>query len=118
MGTIKFERTAKACDIVVDQFKLGSFGGIMFKALAIGAPVCTFLDEGKMSERYSESPPVINCQTEDEIFQILRQIIENPAELSRLSKASRMWMEKYHSSNGTTGKQLQQYQRFIGNILL
>ena len=40
-----FERMCKACDVVVDQFKLGAFGGVVFKAMAVGTPIVTFLNE-------------------------------------------------------------------------
>lgn len=114
MGTIKFERMAKACDIVVDQFKLGSFGGILFKAMAVGSPICTYLNEEQILKEYPEIPPVINCQTTDQLIHKLAEIIEDRSKLTCLSSASKQWIEKYHSSLPTIQTQIYQYHKFLG----
>lgn len=106
MGRIQFERTARASHVVVDQFKLGSFGGILFKAMAIGSPVCTYLEETAIRGRYPEIPPVINCRTEHEIVTEMKKIIESPAVLEDFSHASRDWIKKHHSSAETVTTQL------------
>lgn len=113
MGIIKFERTAKACHIVVDQFKLGSFGGIVFKAMSIGVPVCSYLDKAKVSDHYAEMPPVVNCKTEEEVVNAMRRIIEKPDVLETLSAASRAWIKKYHSSKKTVEIQMSAYKKFV-----
>jgi hypothetical protein len=114
MGTIKFERMAKACDIVVDQFKLGSFGGILFKAMAVGAPICTYLNEEQILKEYPAIPPVINCQTTDQLIHQLADIIGDSSKLELLSSASKQWIEKYHSSLPTIQTQIHQYHKFLG----
>ena len=62
-------------DIVVDQFKLGAFGGVVFKAIAVGTPILTYLDESLLSGQYSERPPVVNCRTTEEIVEKMKTII-------------------------------------------
>jgi hypothetical protein len=116
MGTIKFERTAKACDVVVDQFKLGSFGGILFKAMAVGSPICTYLDEQQILKEYPEVPPVINCQTTDQLIHKLADIIQDSSKLNDLSLASIQWIKKYHSSLPTIKTQIDQYRKFLNVI--
>jgi hypothetical protein len=106
MGIVKFEQMAKACNIVVDQFQLGSFGGIVFKAMAVGSPVCTYLEETAIRGRYPEIPPVINCRTEHEIVTEMKKIIESPAVREDFSRASRDWIKKHHSSAKTVTTQL------------
>ena len=113
MGTVKFERTSRACDMVIDQFNLGSFGGIMFKAMAVGAAICTYLDEDKIGELYDEVPPVINCKTEEEILTRIIEILKNPNKLDKLQIASRKWIKKFHSSKETTEIQLSGYIDFM-----
>ena len=113
MGTVKFERTSRACDMIIDQFKLGSFGGIMFKAMAVGAPICTYLDEDKIGELYNEIPPVINCRTEEEVVTSITDILKNPTKLDHLRAASRKWIEKYHNSKETIEIQVLDYIGFM-----
>jgi glycosyltransferase involved in cell wall biosynthesis len=115
MGIVKFERTAKACHIVIDQFKLGSFGGVMFKAMAIGSPICTYLDEKVMLDKYGEVPPVINCQDENEINKKIKKIIDNQLILKELSEASRNWIKKHYNSSDTVRLQLLRYREYLEN---
>lgn len=113
MGTIKFERTAKACHLVVDQFKLGSFGGIVFKAMAVSAPICTYINEDDILKQYSELPPVINCKSEDDIFTKMEEIIKNPDKLLYLASLSKLWIDKHHSSWDTIKTQILAYESFL-----
>ena len=112
MGMIKFERMARACHCVVDQFKLGAFGGVMFKAMAVGSPVCTFLDETRIRRQYPEMPPVVNCRSEREIVQNLPALIASPHRLFELGAACRAWMKRYHTRDAVIGAQIEQYRRF------
>lgn len=113
MNIIKFERTAKACDIVVDQFKIGTFGGITFKSMAVGAPVCTYLNKEIIKKTYKELPPVINCKTEEEIVEKMIELIKNPYLLKEISIKSREWIEKYHNSFSTIAIQAMRYKKII-----
>jgi hypothetical protein len=113
MGTVAFERTALACHVVVDQFKLGSFGGILFKAMALGVPVCTYLNEDEILDRYDELPPVINCQNEEEIVSSMREIIDEPSVLKQIGVRSRDWIKTYHNSTDTVRLQLEAYKKCL-----
>jgi glycosyltransferase involved in cell wall biosynthesis len=110
---IRFERTVAACDVVADQFSVGAFGGITFKALALGAPVCTYLDMTRVREAYPEPPPVINCRTPDEIARGLRAVLTDAAARRDLSARSRQWIERYHSSRETVDRQLRQFAEVL-----
>lgn len=115
MGTIAFETTGLACHLLVDQFKLGSFGGIMFKAMATGIPVCTYLNVKEMLERYEEVPPALNCSTCDEIVERVKQGIENPSVLRTLGVQSRGWIKKYYNSADTVRIQLEVFEKILNS---
>lgn len=110
MAMRRFERMARACDLVVDQFKLGAFGGIVFKAMAVGAPVLTYLDEGRLLEQYREVPPVINCATQMDIVEKLGPLVRAPSRLVDLGQASRDWIKRYHGKQDTVNLQLDQFR--------
>jgi glycosyltransferase involved in cell wall biosynthesis len=114
MGMVKFERMARACHCVVDQFKLGAFGGVMFKAMAVGSPICTFLNESQILKQYPEAPPVINCRTEHEIVDKLSVLLETPVKAVELGARCRAWMKRYHSRDAVIGAQIAQYHRYHG----
>lgn len=113
MGTVAFERTAKACDIVVDQFMLGAFGGVTFKALAVGAPVCTYIDPVLLEKLFQEMPPVINCRNEDEIIEAIKVFTAEPHKLKEIGRRSRDWIEKHHSSRDVVMTQAGKFINFI-----
>lgn len=115
LGAIGFARMVKTCDLVADQFKLGAFGGIFFKSLAIGAAVCTRLDESLCQQRYGETPPALNCHGEDEIFQKLRDACANPDQLKALAQAGRAWIKTHHRGADTVNQQLEVFRAIIEN---
>lgn len=108
-----FVRMCKACDVVVDQFKLGAFGGVVFKAMAVGTPIVTYLNEVLVSAQYPELPPVINCQTAADIESAIAMIIQDPTRLTRLGKQSRDWICRHHGKRETINKQVDQFRRFL-----
>lgn len=108
LPVVAFERTCLACDLVADQFKLGSFGGVLFKAMATGRPVLTFLDEAKILEHYDECPPVLNCRTQDEIARALVRYLARHGDKDNLAERSRAWVKKHHGKAATVNAQIDQ----------
>lgn len=111
MAITPFERMCRAADIVVDQFKLGAFGGVVFKAMAVGTPILTYLDEAQLARQYLQCPPVINCRTTDEIVARMTGLIGAPGELVRAGSASREWMKRFHAKEMTVNAQVDQFRR-------
>jgi len=113
LGMVAFERTALACDVVADQFTLGSYGGIMVKSMAARVPVCTYLDEDGIGQCFDSFPPIINAQTEEEIFRELKAVISDPVKLRQIGCASKQWIEENYGSRQTVDLQLEQFRRFF-----
>ena len=109
LPTIQFERMCRAAHLVVDQFILGAFGGVLFKAIAVGAPILTYLDEAQLSRQFPECPPVINCRTEPEVVDALTRLISDTARLAEVGAASRRWMQTYHGKAKTIRLQTDQF---------
>lgn len=113
MGVVRYERHVQACDIVVDQFLLGAFGGVTFRGLAAGRPVLTWLREEEVAASFGSCPPILNCRTEDEIASVLREALVRPDELKRIGRDARRWVEQRHSGYATAHTQLREYARII-----
>ena len=109
--TVRFERLARAADGVVDQFVLGSFGGVMFKAMAVGAPIVTYLEEEQLLRQYAVVPPVVNCRTADQILESLAPLLRVPGALTEVGRAGREWMRTHHSKASTVRAQAQIFER-------
>jgi glycosyltransferase involved in cell wall biosynthesis len=114
-GIVSYTRMCKATHIIADQFKIGSFGGIAFKALAAGAPILSYLDERLLLQRYKDVPPVINCKTEDEIAESIAYYYSNRKELEEVGKSGRRWMKIYHNKSDTVNAQLFQFGKYLSN---
>ncbi len=113
MGIIRFARTARACDIVVDQFKLSGVAGVLFKSFACAAPVMTYLDEEGILKVFPEMPPVVNCHTEGQIVAAAERLFVEREELGRLASASRAWIEAHHNGSVAAGKQMARYEQVL-----
>ncbi len=113
MGTVKFERTAMACDIVADQFKLGAFGGVTFKALAAGVPVLTHLDPTLFNAQFP-MPPVLNCQSTEAIHEGLLSLLRDPAALQALGRHSREWVDRHHNADTLLALEIEQFAQLVG----
>lgn len=113
MANISFERMARACDMVVDQFKLGAFGGVVFKAMAVGAPILTYLEASKLLEQYPEIPPVVNCKSSEEIVDKISALLRNRREIHRLGEESRNWIKRHHAKQSTINLQVDQFRNFL-----
>ena len=85
----------RKADVVVDQFDVGGHGGIAMEAMSMGKPVMIYLQKNCMNLHYAEQPPVLNCHTEDEIYeQIMKS--RDRIHLQNLGKKAKEWVYKYH----------------------
>jgi len=109
---LKFKLMCNMSDVVVDQFKLGSFGGVVFKALATGAPVLTYLEKKQIYKQFKIIPPVINCKSEKEIEHEIKKIFKNESLLKDLGSKSEKWIKKYHGKAQTVNLQVDQFRLY------
>lgn len=89
-------RQIEACDVVVDQFDVGGFGGFCVEAMALGKPVMIYLNEECMRIAYPEMPPVLNCRTEEEILERVMECGDR-ARLDELGRGAERWIREFHS---------------------
>lgn len=110
LGVIAYTKMCLMADMVVDQFKLGSFGGVTFKALATGTPVMTYIDLKQVLLQFAEPPPVINCRSEIEIAQQLSYWYNNKNALKKIGESGRRWMKQFHNKSTTVNLQMAQFR--------
>ena len=85
----------------------------MFKAMAVGAPMLTYLDEAQLQRQFTEIPPVINCRTTGDIVTTLRRLLQTPDELSRYGTAARAWMHRHHGKAETVRLQSERFHHLL-----
>lgn len=116
MAIVPFERMCRACDVVADQFMLGAFGGVVFKAMAVGAPILTYLNESQATRQYPVSPPVINCRTTEDVIEKLKPLISSKDALADIGERTRNWVKQYHGKAETVNAQVDQFRKHDNRI--
>lgn len=91
----KLKHFITMADIIVDQFDVGGLGGIACEAMAQAKPVMIHIDKNCWPLVYDEEPPVINCQTEDEIYKAILDWADKK-KLQDLGEKAEKWVRKYH----------------------
>ena len=83
-------------DIIVDQLKIGTHGGLALESMALGKPVITYLRE-ESKEFYPKSIPIVSASTES-IYEVLERLILNGKLRYQLGVRGRKYVEEYHDS--------------------
>ena len=92
------------CDVVVDQFDVGGFGGIAIEAMALGKPVLIHIDPDTWPLVYDTPPPILACRTEDEIHQAILRSQDRTA-MAALGRQAAGWVDDNYRS-GAVAKRM------------
>lgn len=97
------------CDVVVDQFGVGSFGFIGLEVMHQGKPLVCYIEDEYYEKLYGEKPPVLSANDEEGVYQILKKLVENSQFCSDISELSRKWISKFHSGDVLIKKYINLY---------
>jgi hypothetical protein len=98
-------------DAVIDQFYWKGFGGIDFEVLCTSsaALISSKPDPDCLARFFLEPPPYYACETEDEIADAMRQIINDPVKARLLAKKGANWIRSWHSDKMILLKNFEAY---------
>jgi glycosyltransferase involved in cell wall biosynthesis len=100
-------------DVVIDQFGVGWFALVALEAMSCAKPVMVYANNRYSQLFYSEEPPVLNCQTEDEIYQQLLKASDKEYR-EHLGRQAREWVLKYHHWEKVIDKLIIHYETILG----
>ena len=83
-------------DVVAEHFLAGSYGRGVLESMAYGRPVIHFVDEISFKKFFKVLPPVLNAQTEDQIYSHLSFLKNNKSKSLEIGKKSREWVLANH----------------------
>lgn len=89
----------KTADIIIDQLKIGWYGGLAVEAMVLGKPVICYLKEEDLFRiplKMQLDLPIIRVDA-DSLYEVLVSILRKPKEsMNSISLASRRFVEMWH----------------------
>ncbi len=101
------------CDIIADQFTLGSVGSIGWETLSCKKPLLAFIHSELYARTYGEAPPIVNVNDEDSIYDALCKLITSRSLREEIGEASRQWITRYHSADTFVKKCTRLYEGIL-----
>ncbi len=95
-------------DIIVDQLNVGSFGIFSLESLALGKMVICYIRED-LYDKYPPKLPIISANP-DNIYDVLKDMINKPDLRHQVGQDSRRYVEKYHDSKIVAKQLLNLYE--------
>jgi len=77
--------------------------------MACGKPLVQYIDRELYQTFYGDVPPIANAKTEDEIYNILLRIIDEPRFRKKIGNEARNWLLKHHNHEKIIKKYLYLY---------
>ena len=108
----------RAADVVLDQFLIGTFGGIAPEAMGCAKPVVMGFDASVHRWCFPELPPIVSAVETDEIAFHLTRLAANDAERNAIGDAGRAWMQRHHSWRLVAERQLAVYEEVVDSCLM
>lgn len=101
-------------DIVVDQLNYGRYGATARECMALGLPTITKIDP-KQPHDLPPSPSLNECPlvnaNEDTVYEVLKDLIDNPEKREEIGRKSREYAVKWHSSDACAERFEKVYDR-------
>gem|GEM_PF-978578 len=113
VGQQKLVRYYNMSDIVVDQFRVGSIGGVSIEAMSCAKPVVAGISEEEFRLCYPELPPLACAHDEKSIHRELYRLATDAGERKRVGDASRAWVVKYHYADAVAQKVADLYESVL-----
>ena len=83
-------------DIVVDQLRIGWYGLLAVEAMALGKAVIAYIRDDL--RHYLPSPPPLKIANPDNLYHVLRGLLEDPDGMARLGRRGRSYVEDVHDA--------------------
>jgi len=113
VGQDKALNMIRDCDIMLDQFIVGSYGMVSLEAMALGKPVLCYL-KAPILPRLPIDFPVVNANQEN-LADVLEEFIVDGQRRHDIGRLGRAYIEKYHDAHVIAGELIEIYQDLLDN---
>ena len=108
----KVQELYRQADLAVDQLLIGWYGGFAMEMMALGKPVVCYIREEDLKfipPRMKKDLPIINANP-DNIFEILKGLVEDREKLNPIGEQSRAYVERWHDPMKIAGRMKEVYE--------
>ena len=104
------------CDVIVDQLNYGRYGATAREGMMLGKPTICYINHNEPGPEHvlacmSELPLV--SATEHTIYEVLRNLLLDPAKRAAIGRASRAYALKWHSADACA----ERYERIYDEVM-
>jgi glycosyltransferase involved in cell wall biosynthesis len=109
----KMREYMEKSDILVDQFNTGSFTRVGIEAFHFGIPIMINLEEALYKEEHGDLPAVLQCSTENEIYEKIKWSLENKDQLKLMSDDAKKWVMKHFDLQKNIDRYIEIYEKIL-----
>lgn len=99
------------CDILLDQFAIGSYGMVSLEAMAYGKPTICYLQDNVVA-RLPAGCPIVNANR-DNLANVLEGLILDGSKRHEIGRLGRIYVEKHHNAHKVASDLARIYQELI-----
>jgi hypothetical protein len=104
-------------DLVIDQILAGWYGGLAVECMALSKPVVCYIRDEDLKfipPAMAAELPVIRA-TPQNLYEVLRGVIESKQRLSEVGAQSRAYVERWHDPMKIAARTKQRYEELAGS---
>lgn len=105
----------KEADLIIDQLLIGWYGGFAVECMALGKPVMCYIRESDMEyipAEMNRDMPIIRV-TRENLYERLKQTLDDKERLAQVARASRAYVEKWHDPTKIASSIIADYQKCL-----
>jgi Glycosyl transferases group 1 len=99
------------CDVLLDQFVIGSFGTVALEAMALGKPAVCYLKPSVVANLPSDAP-YVNANP-DNLVEVVGSLLANGARRQEIGRRSRAYVELCHDARAVARQLAGIYQELL-----
>jgi hypothetical protein len=104
------------CDVIVDQLNYGRYGATAREGMMLGKPTVCYINRNEPRPEHALACmgelPLVSA-TEHTIYEVLRDLLLDPAKRAAIGQASRTYALKWHSADACA----ERYERLYDDVM-
>src|SRR5690606_20940491 len=116
MSHAEAKKTYAQADLMIDQVRLGWYGGVAVEAMKMGVPVAVYVNPADLKfiplAMRNAIPDAFLEINPDNIYEPIAELIENPVKYGRLASAAYDYVNTFHDPDKLVKLVIEKYEEF------